>query len=377
MISRPMIRTSLSLFLLLTTLSVPIFAGGQKEKAETPAKPESTAAAQPASSSDEEPEKRRSSLSVNTGAIATVNGESITEEAFDAQMDNNKMNYTLQTGKTLTPDQESVLEKQVLQAMITKYVLLQKFRELNLSVDPDRVDMEMQEVKDKYPTEEAFQQELNAKGYTMDRLRKEITQSLQVFVLQQEVIRDVAVTEEELRRAYNANLEQITQPETVHARHILIKVAEDATAEQKADALSRIEAIQQELAGGADFAELAKEKSEGPSSVNGGDLGFFPADKMVKPFSEAAFALNAGEISGIVETSFGYHIIKVEGKKEPWLPTFDQARQSLMEQLQPRKQQMVFEEFLVNAQKASDIKILRPDLKPAPPAPAAEPQSAD
>ncbi len=366
----------LSLFLLLAGLSAPLFAGGQKEKAETPSAPENTVTAQQAPAASEEQQKKRSSLTVNTGAVATVNGESITEEAFDSQMKNNKMNYTLQTGKTLTPDQESVLEKQVLQAMITKYVLLQKFRDLNLSVDPDRVDVEMQKVQDQYPTEEAFKQELNAKGYTLERLRKEITQSLQVFKLQQEIIRDVQVTDDELRRAYNANLDKITQPETVHARHILIKVPENATEEQKANALTKIEAIQQELANGADFAELAKEKSEGPSNVNGGDLGFFPADKMVKPFADAAFALNPGEISGIVETSFGYHIIKVEGKKDPWLPTFEQVKESLQTQALQQKQQMIFQEYLVNAQKASDIKILRPDLKPAPAA-APEPQSAD
>ena len=345
------------LIVLFSAASASLFAGGKKE--EPGVKPEAAPVVQ-----NQQQEKQRVPLAVNAGAVATVNGESITEEAFNAQIENLKKSYLMQRGTALPPDQEEILKKQVLQAMISKYVLLQKYREMGLSVDPDRVEQEFQKVKDQYPSEADFNNALTEQGYDTARLRKEITQSLQVYKIQQEVVADVAVTDDEMKRGYNANLDKFTQPESVRARHILVQVEANASEEQKAEAMKKIEAIQAELSGGADFAEVAKAKSEGPSGPNGGDLGYFTADKMVPPFSTAAFALKPGETSGIVETQFGYHIIKVEERKDPWLPSFDQVKDSLEPQLLQQKQQMVFEEYLINAQSAAEINIIRPDLQP-------------
>ena len=369
----PALRSIVIVLVLLLILATPAFAGGNKEKAaENQGKTEQAAeASQPENQngdqarSAENSNKKRSTLAVASGgAVASVNGEVITEDAFNAQIENLRKSYRAQRGSDIPAQELDKLKKQVVQAMITKNVLLQNFRELGFSVDPDRVDREIQNVKDNYGSEAEFEKSMADQGYDMERLRKEITQSLQVFMVQQHVVEDVEVTDEEMRRAYNSNVDQIAQPETVRARHILVSLEEGATEEDKAAAREKIEAIQEELAAGADFAELAKEKSEGPSSKNGGDLGYFSADKMVPSFSDAAFALQPGEVSGIVETRFGYHIIKLEDRKDAWLPSFDEVKEHLRPQLEQQKAQMVFQEYVQQLQGKAEIEILRPDLKP-------------
>jgi peptidyl-prolyl cis-trans isomerase C len=104
-------------------------------------------------------------------------------------------------------------------------------------------------------------------------------------------------------------------PEQVHARHILVKVDPKADATQKAAARKKIEDIQKQLKNGEDFSELAKKASDCPSNAKGGDVGYFGRGQMVKPFEDAAFSLKPGEVSGIVETEFGLHLIKVMDKK--------------------------------------------------------------
>ena len=156
------------------------------------------------------------------------------------------------------------------------------------------------------------------------------------------------VTIEEVEAYYQENQQEFTTPEAVKARHILKKFPDNATDEQKAETKTAAEAllktVNAELAAGADFAELAKKHSEGPSAAQGGALrgrnpklppgDYFARGDMVKPFEEAAFdTLNPGEVSGLVETSYGYHIIKLEEKKAPEIQPFASAQYEIQQKL--------------------------------------------
>ena len=149
------------------------------------------------------------------------------------------------------------------------------------------------------------------------------------------------VSDEDIRTYYEENQKEFTTPEAVKARHILKKFPDNATDEQKAETKTAAEellkTVNAELAAGADFAELAKKHSEGPSGAQGGALrgrnpklppgDYFARGDMVKPFEETAFdTLKPGEVSGLVETSYGYHIIKLEEKKSPEMQPFEQAQ---------------------------------------------------
>ncbi len=178
--------------------------------------------------------------------------------------------------------------------------------------------------------------------------------------LQDDVMREVylqrrideQVNDAALRTRYDAYLAANPAKPEVHARHILVE--DEAKAKEMIVALN----------GGADFAELAKEHSTGPSSSQGGDLGYFTADQMVPEFSAQAFELSKGEHSKApVQTQFGWHVIKVEDRREGTPPSFE----SMEEQLREEASREVVNDVLSGLRESADVEIVSP-LPPAMPA---------
>jgi peptidyl-prolyl cis-trans isomerase D len=145
------------------------------------------------------------------------------------------------------------------------------------------------------------------------------------------------VTDDEIAKYYAANKDSLHEPEQIHARHILVAVKDSDSEAAKQKAKERIEKIYKEAKAGADFAKLAKDNSDGPSAPNGGDLGWFGKGAMVPDFEKAAFALKKGEVSEPVKTQFGWHVIKVEDKKEGTAETLEQARDEIKSRLAEEK----------------------------------------
>ena len=173
------------------------------------------------------------------------------------------------------------------------------------------------------------------------------------------------VTDEEIQAHYKEHPEQFKRPEVVRASHILFKVEEGGAEEVKAAARKKAEeALKRATEGKEDFAELAKELSEGPSAERGGDLGYFPRGRMVPPFEEAAFALKTGEISGIVETRFGFHIIKVTGRQEEGFFSLDEVKDRLRNVLQGQKTRNFIQEEVEKYKKDAAIEYKDETLKP-------------
>lgn len=155
-----------------------------------------------------------------------------------------------------------------------------------------------------------------------------------------------AVTEADAKKIYDEKIVQLKPEQEVHARHIL--VATEAEAKEVAERLKK----------GEDFAAVAKEKSK-DTGAEGGDLGFFARGQMLKPFEEAAFALDVGQISEPVQTQFGWHIIKVEAKRDQPLPTFDQVKEAIIAQLVQQKAQ----EVVTGLRDAAKIEVVDAELK--------------
>lgn len=150
-----------------------------------------------------------------------------------------------------------------------------------------------------------------------------------VFRLRDEVIQvDTAITEEELRRLYDDS----PVGAEIRARHILFRMPPDASPQVRQEIETRAEQVRQQAAGGADFAQLAAQHTEEPGGAErGGDLGYFGPNQMVQPFEEAAFRLQPGQVSGLVETPFGIHIIKVEDRRStPYADVRDQFREMVI-----------------------------------------------
>lgn len=152
--------------------------------------------------------------------------------------------------------------------------------------------------------------------------------------LTKEVVDKIKVTEDDMKLYYKTRQDELKTPETVRARHILIMVDKSASEDVKKKAREKAESILKKASAGEDFAKLASESSDDSKSrAKGGDLGFFSKGRMVPEFEKAAFALKPGEVSGIVETQFGFHIIKVEEKKESVLEPYDKIKDKVREKV--------------------------------------------
>jgi peptidyl-prolyl cis-trans isomerase D len=186
-----------------------------------------------------------------------------------------------------------------------------------------------------------------------------------VMLTQEAAQKQVSVTPDELKKAYDERGRQQQKPEERHASHILIAVPQSATPEQKSKAKEKAQALlEQAKKSPKGFAELAKKNSEDPgSAVEGGDLGWSPRGRMVRPFDDALFGMKAGDIVGPIETQFGYHIIKLNEIKVPEVPSFDALKPKLEDELRKSKAARLF------AQEADEFANLvydQPDsLKPA------------
>ena len=164
-----------------------------------------------------------------------------------------------------------------------------------------------------------------------------------------------AVSEADAQQIYDAQIGQLKSEQEVHARHILVST--EAEAKEVAERLKK----------GEDFAALAKENSK-DAGAEGGDLGFFTRGQMLKPFEDAAFALEIGQISEPVQTQFGWHIIKVEEKRDQALPTFDQVKGAIIAQLVQAKAQ----EVVSGLRDSAKIEVVDPELKKSMDAAAAK-----
>lgn len=152
-------------------------------------------------------------------------------------------------------------------------------------------------------------------------------------LIDKEFVQKVTVSDKKIKDYYDSHPEYFKQPEQVRASHILIKVDSKADEYQKAEARKALKIIQQKIEEGGDFSAIAKESSQCPSSSKGGDLGYFRQGQMVKPFQEAAFSLKPGEVSDIVETKFGYHLIKVMDKKPESTIPYKDAKNKIKQHL--------------------------------------------
>ena len=165
------------------------------------------------------------------------------------------------------------------------------------------------------------------------------------------------VTPQEVKAFYDGNPDIFKTPEMVRASHILVKVEEGASGEDKAKALEKIKTIQKRLQSGEDFAKVAQEVSDCPSKDDGGDLNFFHKGQMVPPFEKAAFALKPGETSDIVETEFGYHIIKLTDKKEAGTMSFDDVKSRIQQQLINEKMTQEYHKYVEALKSRAKIEI--------------------
>jgi peptidyl-prolyl cis-trans isomerase C len=273
------------------------------------------------------------------GKVAVVNGSIITRAEFDREMGRVQQGIARQ-GRAIDNSKLPAIRKEVLEGLIDRELLFQQSRKQGIKVEETAVTDRLGTLKGRFPSEDQFEAALKSMGLTLADLMTQLREGMAIkYLIERRFEEGTSVSDEEAKAYYDGNPKDFMRPEQIQAKHILIKVSPKADKSEKAAARKKIEEIQAKLKKGEDFGALAKEFSEGPSSAKGGDLGWFERGRMVKPFEEAAFALKPGEVSNVVETPFGYHLIEVTDKRPATKMAYADVKEKLQQYLKDIKVQ--------------------------------------
>lgn len=283
----------------------------------------------------------------NSEVVAIVNGENITRGQLDKRVEQTAaMNGFDLSNPQMAPYLE-IFELQVLDSLVDEVLLKQEAEKLNIKVTKEEVDQEIDLYKSQFSSEKEYKEYFNKYLKMSDQDIRDILGNQVLFnALFDEITKDITSPQVDLKGYYNENKEQFYEPEQVKARHILLETKEEAEA-----------IIKQIVEEDKDMAELAVLKSTDPSAkVNEGDLGYFTRGRMVEPFEEAAFAMEIGEVSTEpVETIHGFHVIRVEDKKEAKQLTFEEIKDELEENLIYEAKNQKFYEYMFDLREEAEI----------------------
>jgi parvulin-like peptidyl-prolyl isomerase len=261
--------------------------------------------------------------------------------------------------KVLTgPDKEKKikeLKEKILEQMIDEKLLLQKAQKDGIRITDAEVDQGMDEIRGRFANEVEFQNEITSQGLTGEEFRGNVRDQLTVikFINQNVQTRMAPPTEDELKKYYKEHEEEMVSPEQVRVRHILITTSEERTQEAAKKKINEVYAKVKKNP--SKFSDYAEQYSEGPSAKVGGDLGYFSKGDMVKEFEETAFKLEVGQLSAPVKTRFGYHVIKLIGKKSSEKKTYAEVKDRLKNLLYQINMEKEYEKLLRNLRDEAKI----------------------
>ncbi len=244
------------------------------------------------------------------GPVAMVNGAPVPREAFNRVFVQTLERYQ-RAQHDVKPALRERLKDNIVQRLVEQAIIEQRAKKMEVALDPGEVEASWQQHKSRYGSEEAFTAFLERAGTTAEDVRETFAHNALREALFSRVAAGVEVTDEEIKSFYEENRSRYDEPEMVRASHILLRVPPDATDAMKSAVKAKAETIRAEaVKPKADFGALAREHGEDPTRERGGDLGFFPKGRMVKAFEDAVWKLKPQQVSKVVETQFGFHIVK-------------------------------------------------------------------
>lgn len=298
--------------------------------------------------------------------MAVVNGTEITESQVQQRVDvkwKPQLDKLAAQAPEVAAQQAKMLQGRALQELVIERLLENEAKAAGIEISEADLVAEMtKQLAAQTPpmTVEGYKTIVEAQGGNFEAMKSFLAQNMKYHKLLEAKAGDtIKVTEADAKKYYDENPSEFQVPEQVRASHILISTKPtDPNAdpnEMKAQAREKAEKLLKQVKEGADFAAVAKENSSCPSAAQGGDLGTFGRGSMVPPFEQAAFTLKVGEISDLVETQFGYHIIKVTEHQDPNTVAFDKAKTEIMDNVKMTKTQEAFRSYIESLQKAAKI----------------------
>lgn len=314
-------------------------------------KPAATAAPAPPPA-EKTPEPPKPVPATIPAVVARVNGQPIPKSAFDRML----KQMETQAGQAVPPNRRDEIYRAVLDQLVTYTALVHEAKARRIEVPADEAkkagDAKIAELRQQIPDPKAFDRAMAERNMTLDRLRQDIRNDLAINrMMEAELAGLPPVSDADVQEFYQKNPDEFSG---VRASHILIRPdGFDEASKKKARA--QAEDVLKQARAGADFAELARKHSADGSAQQGGDLGFFTRTAMVPAFSKAAFALKPGEISEVVETQFGFHVIKATERKDVALP---EASEKIRAFLTAKRRDERQQAFVAEVKGRSKIEVL-------------------
>ncbi len=300
--------------------------------------------------------------------IAKGTGVEIKRSQLDDAVVTVKANIAAQ-GRTLTPDESLGVDRQVLDRLIQIQLLLAKATDADKAQGRELSQKRFAEAKKRAGSPESFERQLKAAGLTEAMVSKRMTEEATAeTVLEREL--KINVTDDDVKQFYDENPAKFEQPETVRAAHVLIGTRDHATGAELSDEakkakLKLAQDIQKRAKAGEDFTKLARDYSDDPGSKDKGGEYTFARGQMVPEFESAAFALGTNQVSDIVTTSYGYHVIKLYEKFPAKKLELAKVSDDIRQFLKARQVQKLLPPYMEKLRKDAHIEILDDSLKPA------------
>jgi peptidyl-prolyl cis-trans isomerase C len=289
--------------------------------------------------------------------IAKVNGKSIPVKELDLELNKIMASYQNSVPKDQLPLLRSKLRDQAVENLINRELLYQEACRQDIQPSPAEIKAELDKIISRFPSPEDFEKQVSKLGLSRDAILEDIERQLKLHMVMKNAVseKDVSVTEQEIETYYKENQKSFHVQEHIKASHILFKFDSQDSEETKNQKRLELAGLQGKIQQGEDFASLAEKHSDCPSSKQGGDLGYFDRGKMAKPFEDAAFSLGKNEVSEIVETKFGYHLIKKLDQIDARTVPLKEIKDKLSTHLKNQKENQALDSYLEKLRKGATI----------------------
>ena len=292
--------------------------------------------------------------------LASVNGKEIHASQVDRVLQLT-LRKSSRNPDAVPADQREALRKQLLNSLVDDELLYQASQKEKIQVPEKAVDEQVQALEGSFYSQEEFAVSLQKQGMTPAEARERVRRRLAVEELvKQRVNAAGPVTDAEINAYYKKNRERLRRPESVHAQQIFLRLDPFEDPEKKGKARQTLEALLREIRGGKDFETLARQFSEGPEAAQGGDLGWLTRNSPTPYLAEAALRLNPGEVSDVVETPAGLHILKALEKRPAGEASAEEARSQIETRLRQEREQEAIKELLATLKTTAKILIFTP-----------------
>ncbi|WP_315169297.1 peptidylprolyl isomerase [Metaclostridioides mangenotii] len=304
----------------------------------------------------------------SSNVVATVDKTEVSKDEYQKMLNISKITAESQYGKEIWDQEVSEgvkfkdqMKDSILEQLISTEVIYNQAKKDNLVPTEKEVKKSVDEIKKNIESNKDYKKQLDEIGIDDTFLSDQEKKSIALQRYQEAFYKNTKVTESDLKKYYDSHKEEFNKDQ-VEASHILIKTVDDSNKElpkaKKEAAKKKAEEVLKKVKDGGDFAKLAKEYSQDGSAESGGSLGFFGKGDMVEPFEKAAFSLKEGEISDIVETQYGYHIIKVTNKKKD-VTSFEDAKDTMKQSILEEKYSQKIEKLTKAAKIDRNEKVIK------------------